>query len=302
MKGRSHPGVPSSTQSPSASSGAPANAAPLPEVPRCEWLPSAQESEQAQLLEQRVERTGLKRRACNLVLGRDDYNLLLIEAPAVAASELREAVRWRIRDLVDFPVEQAVVDAFLLPEDRSRGGKRMAYVAVARRELIQKRIAQIREANLTLRAIDIPELAMRNLALQLCDTGRGVALVKLGQGAGSLNIVRGDDLHLARRFNLTYAGGLLEDLPAEGLVLELQRSLDYFERQMRQPPPAHIYLMGENVSEDKLTDALREGLPVPVSLLEPQQGVVFADSVEAYAPTLCLDALGAALRTEGANR
>jgi len=251
---------------------------------------------QARLLEERVERLGLKRKPCHLVLGRDDYNLLLIEAPAVPANELREAVRWRIRDLIDFPVDQAVVDAFLLPEDRSRGGKRMAYVAVARRELIQQRIAQMEESHLKLLSIDIPELAIRNLALQVCDTSRGVALARLGQGVGSLFIVRGDDLHLARRFKLPYQGGLLEDLPADVLVLELQRSLDYFERQMRQPPPGQIYLVGENVSEDKLTDTIREGLPIPVSLFELEAGFTLAEPVQDYALPLCMDALGAALR------
>lgn len=266
------------------------------ELLHSEWLPSEASRVQTRLLDERVERLGLKRKPCHLVLGRDDYNLLLIEAPAVPASELREAVRWRIRDLIDFPVEQAVVDAFLLPEDRSRGGKRMAYVAVARRELIQERIAQVEASHLNLQSIDIPELAIRNLTLQVCDTSRGVALARLGQGSGSLFIVRGEDLHLARRFKLPYEGGLLEDLPADVLVLEVQRSLDYFERQMRQPPPGQIYLVGENVSDDKLTDVIRDGLPLPVALFEMEAGFNLDESVQDYALPLCMDALGAALR------
>jgi MSHA biogenesis protein MshI len=271
-----------------------------PFLQAAEWLPESDSQRQGRLLEERVEQLGLRRKACHLVLGREDYNLLLVEAPAVPTSELREALRWRIRDLIDFPADQAVLDAFLLPEDRSRGGKRMAYVAVAHRHLIEQRIAQVADARLDLQVIDIPELALRNLVYRLCDTARGVALVKLGGGTGSLHIVRGDDLHLARRFNVPYEGGLLEDLPEDVLLLEIQRSLDYFERQMRQPPPGQICLIGENLSPDKITESLTNGLPMPVSLLDIESSLTLGDQVQSHTLTLCLAAIGAALRlTEG---
>lgn len=283
-----------SEEGPLASAGS-----PDPEVRRSEWLPEADANRQRSLLEDRVNALGLKRQPCNLVLSSEDYSLLLVEAPAVPANELRDALRWRIRDLIDFPVDQAVLDAFLLPEDRTRGGKRMAYVAVTQRELIRQRVEQMESVRLDLRAIDIPEMTRRNIAIHLCDTSRGMALVKLGPGAGSLHIVRGDDLHLARRFNLPYEGGLLDDLPADVLVLELQRSLDYFERQMRQPPPGHIYLVGENVTADKITDAISSGLPMEISLLDMEAGLTLSDQVQEHTLPLCLDALGAALRSSG---
>ncbi len=184
---------------PSYSASAPHEGVQLPLLDIAEWIPEPDSQRQEALLEDRVERLNLRRKPCHLVLGREDYNLLLVEAPSVPASELREALRWRIRDLIDFPADQAVLDAFLLPEDRSRGGKRMAYVAVAHRNLIEQRISQVAEARLDLKVIDVPELALRNLVYRVCDTERGVALVRLGAGTGSLHIVRGNDLHLARR-------------------------------------------------------------------------------------------------------
>lgn len=275
---------------------APETGASSPVLNVAEWIPETDSNRQVTLLGERAERLGLRRQPCHLVLGREDYNLLLVEAPSVPASELREALRWRIRDLIDFPVDQAVLDAFLLPDDRSRGGKRMAYVAVAQRDLIIQRIAQIAEARLDLKVIDIPELATRNLVYRVCETERGVALVKLGSGTGSLYIVRGNDLHLARRFNVPYEGGLLEDLPEDVLLLEIQRSLDYFERQMRQPPPGQIWLVGENLSEDKVTESLTGGLPMPLSLLDLESSLTLGDQVQTHTLTLCLPAIGAALR------
>lgn len=267
-----------------------------PQVLASEWLPEPEMTRQSKALADRVDRLGLRRKACHLVLGRDDYNLLLVEAPSVPQSELREALRWRIRDLIDFPVDSAVLDAFMLPEDRGRAGKRMAYVAVAHRERIQERIAQVDDARLELKAIDIPELSLRNIVYRLCETERGVALVRVGQGTGSLHIVRGADLHLARRFNLPYEGGLLEDLPEDVLVLEVQRSLDYFERQMRQPPPGHIVLVGENLTSDKITDSLSDSLPMGLSVLDLENLVVLGEHAQPHTLSLCLEAVGAAMR------
>ncbi|WP_347330954.1 MSHA biogenesis protein MshI [Marinimicrobium locisalis] len=267
-----------------------------PHVVASEWLSESDVGRQQKALADRVEALGLRRKDCHLVLGRDDYNLLLVEAPSVPESELREALRWRIRDLIDFPVESAVLDAFMLPEDRGRAGKRMAYVAVAHRERIQERIAQAADARLDLKTIDIPELSLRNIVYRLCETERGVALVRLGQGAGSLHIVRGADLHLARRFNVPYEGGLLEDLPEDVLVLEVQRSLDYFERQMRQPPPGQIVLVGENLTPDKITDSLSDSLPMDLSALDLESLVTLGEKAQPHTLPLCLEAIGAAMR------
>ncbi|MDQ2075218.1 MSHA biogenesis protein MshI [Marinimicrobium sp. ABcell2] len=271
---------------------------PVPQVRHCEFIPLSDQASPEEALQARVDRLGLRGRTCNLVLGREDYTLLLVEAPAVPANELRQALSWKVRDLIDFPVAEAVVDAFLLPEDKSRGSKRMAYVAVARRATITRLVNQANESDLKLASIDIPELALRNLVVNCCETDRGAALVKLVPGGGSLQIVRGDDLFLARQFALPYEGGLLEDLPADALVLELQRSLDYFERQMRQPPPAQVYLAGENVSADKLTDEIQSALPADLTLLSLAPGLDIDAQIPAHSLSLCLDALGAGLRTE----
>lgn len=275
---------------------------PVPRLRHCEFIPATDPSSSEALLKERLDRLGLQGRSCNLVLTSDDYSLLLVEAPNVPGTELREALRWRVRDLIDFPVAEAVIDAFLVPEDKARGAKRMAYVAVAHRKTIVQAVARVEAAKLDLSAIDIPELALRNLVEVCCDTGRGAALVKLVPGRGSLQIIRGGDLFLARQFTLPYEGGLLEDLPADALVLELQRSLDYFERQMRQPPPGQVYLAGENVSADKLTDEITSALPNALSLLQLSPAIEIDAEVPEHTLSLCLDAIGAGLRSQAGGR
>lgn len=269
-----------------------------PRLVHCEFLPFEAGDDPADLLRNRLGKLGLARLPCHIVLAPTDYSLLLGEAPKVPPEELADALRWRIKDLIPFPVADAVMDAFLLPEDSSRGNNRMAYAVVTQRRTIEALIEQAREAQLSLRVIDITEFALRNLAEACCDTQRGVALVKLGQGGGSLQIMRNGNVYLSRQFSLSYNAGLLDDLPAEALVLELQRSLDYFERQMRQSPPSHVYLCGENVTADKLTAEIRSSLPVSINVLSLTAGLHIDESVAEHTLPLCLLALGAALRQD----
>ena len=270
----------------------------LPRLVHCEFLPVEAGQDATDLLRQRLVKLGLQNLPCNLVMASGSYQMLLGEAPKVPLAELPEALRWRVKDLVQFPIAEAVLDAILLPEDSAKGTSRMAYAVVTQRKNIEAMVAQAKAAGLSLNAIDIPEMVLRNLVEACCDTKRGVALVKLVQNAGSLQIIRDGNLYLSRQFSLNYNAGLLDDLPAEALILDLQRSLDYFERQMRQVPPSHVYLCGENVTADKITLEMRSGLAVAINVLDYSQGLDIDTAIAEHHLSLCTNAIGAALRQD----
>ncbi len=270
----------------------------LPRVLHCEFLPLDAGQDAAQLLASRLDKLGIQTVPCNLVMAPGNYQMLLGEAPKVPAEELTEALRWRVKDLVQFPISEAVLDAVLLPEDSARGASRMAYAVVAQRKQIEALVEFARAARLNLQSIDISELALRNLVDSCCDSRRGIALVKLAQGTGQLHIYREGNLYLTRQFSIAYNAGLLDDIPEEALVLDLQRSLDYFERQLRQLPPGNVFVCGENVSADKITPSMKSALGVALDTLDFSLGLDFDDSVPLHSLSLCLNALGAALRQE----
>lgn len=253
-----------------------------------------------QLLKNWVAERRLTHAACHIVLGADTYQILLVEPPEVPEAELRGAIRWRLKDLLSIPVDQAALEVFPLPADGSRGNKKMVYVVACENKKIQSIIDLIAEAGLTLESIDINELALRNLVLQLLppeQAERGVAVARIRNGAGSVYIYRTGNLYLARSFSLNYNGGLLDALPEESLALELQRSLDYYERQMGQAPPAVIYVCGEHVSEDKVGEVLKASLAPRVQWLNPELAVQVApDEMDDPLAQQCIAAIGAALR------
>jgi len=252
-----------------------------------------------------VEKQKIAKRLCHLILSSKDYQLLLVEAPEVPAEELRDAVKWRIKDLISMPVEQAVIDVFELPSDASRSSKKMLYAVVSELSRIHQLIDMVNASGLTLASIDIGEMAMRNIAQVLQGSGsndRGVGIVRVVAGGGSVSLYKEGNLYLSRQFQLNYSGGLLDDLPTDALALEVQRSLDYYERQMGMTPPGALYMCGENVSADKITLDFTRSLTVPARMLDLGEAIGFAEQTDDGMVQLCIGALGGSLRSAGGRQ
>jgi len=152
--------------------------------------------------------------------------------------------------------------------------------------------------------MDIGELALRNLAYlhEPADgESRGVAIVRLQEGKGVVSLYRNGNLYLSRQFHIQYGGGLLDDIPVDTFNLEVQRSLDYFERQMAQVPPAALYICGENVSEDKIPIDIARGLSVPVHYMDLLGIVTSEDELEPAVFDACVGSLGGSLRNRVAD-
>lgn len=189
----------------------------------------------ADRLQQQIDALDLAGMSCSLVLHPVYYQLLLAEAPPVEPQEVGEAVRWKIKELLDFPLEQAAIDYFLLPADAYRGRQSMLYAAAMRRSALQQLVEPVEQAGLALDCIEIAELAMHNLISRLPEQSGGTALVQLMEGGGFINLVEDGAVYLSRRLDV----GLDEYSPAgdnqrffEALYLDIQRSLDFYESQL----------------------------------------------------------------------
>lgn len=267
---------------------------------RCDYIDasSGQNSQSAlsEKLSETIEKMGLTDLPCNWVLRPSNYSLLLVEAPNVPDDEMREAVRWKIKDLIPAAVEDVVIDVFALPEDGTRSGKKMIYVVASEKKHVLAQTESAKDANLLLESIDIVELAIRNISEVVSEDERGIAIVRLRPNSGNLVLMRKDKLYLSRQFDLKYNGGLLDDLPEDSLILELQRSLDYYERQMGQAAPATIYFCGDNITEDKITQTMKNSLTGAVKFLDLKDAVKMPKDYDEQTVQLCIAAIGGALR------
>jgi len=180
-----------------------------------------------------------------LVLPDQQYQLMLVEAPRVEPSELRAAIRWKVKNLIDFHIDDAVIDVFEIPGQQNRPqGQTMMYAVAARAREIRQRIDEVEAAGANLAVIDLTEMALRNLAQQLDEDARGVGMLYLDERHGVITLSRQGSLYLSRHIE-TGSQDLVEnpDRAFDQIVLEVQRSLDYYDSHFAQPPLATLRIL-----------------------------------------------------------
>jgi MSHA biogenesis protein MshI len=269
---------------------------------RCELLPldTARGSDAASAA---LRAAGLPRMPVSTVLHPEDYQLALIEAPDVPPAELRAAMRWRLKDSIDFRVEDAVIDLFAVPEQNRGSHGRMMYAVAARRSAVD-RYASALAAVPAFDVIDVPELCLRNLAALLPAAAAGVALLYLGETTVTIVLVRGSTFYFSRQMNLQPAplaaasGAAGARVDAASVVLELQRSLDYYERHFDQPPITRIAVSPAGVRANELAQDLGRETGFEVASLDLNVLLRCATPIEPASQAACLLAVGAALREE----
>nr|WP_315398984.1 pilus assembly protein PilM [uncultured Duganella sp.] len=171
------------------------------------------------------------------MLSGGEYQMLTVDAPNVPREELKTAVRWRLKDMLDFHVDDATIDVLDIPVDPNAPSRAHSMFAIAARNaLIAARQGLFAEAKIDLTVIDIPEMAQRNISALLETEGRGLAMLSFDADGGLLTITYKGELYLARRIDVTLQQLLEPDTDKQQacfdkITLELQRSLDHFDRQ-----------------------------------------------------------------------
>ena len=243
----------------------------------------------------------LARSRCTTVLDANEYSLLLTEAPDVPPDELRAAIRWRIKDLIDFHINDATLDVFDLPGEKATGRARQMYAVAARSSAIQKRADTMSAAGINLDIIDIPEMAQRNLAALLPEDAKGVVLLSFTPGGGLITISKQSEIYLSRSIDIGL--DMMASFPDahelfDRIALEVQRSLDYYDSHFRQAPIGMIALAPMPREVPGLVDYLRANLNAEVIVMDLARLMECRVEVRPELQSACLAVLGAALRQE----
>ncbi|MGB7542201.1 MAG: hypothetical protein WBM28_09320 [Burkholderiales bacterium] len=257
------------------------------------------------------------------LLGAGEYQFLVVDAPDVPEAELKSAMKWRLKDIVGFPVEEATFDLLAIPgPDGAAFRTRSMFAVVSRSETLKRRVAKFDEARFPLSVIDVPETAQRNVAALYEEEGRGIVWLYFDESGGLMTISFNGELYHARRLRRSSENVLsrnvvpdrrgsgtraepieissanenvldrnvvpdrrrsgIRDGPIEiastgvadgdgespeeifnRLLLEVQRTLDNFERQFSFIPLTKI-MVGPEPEDTGLAAFLRQNLSVPV--------------------------------------
>jgi len=212
---------------------------------------------------------------CHLVLLPQQAQIVQVDKPNVPANEITSALKWQIKDLVSISPDDMVLDYFDSP--MLAGGKEKINVVCASISLLKSIVDPLNKKHSQIKSITTQEFAFTHLlpykneaCLLVCKQPNEDVL---------LLIVKQGQLYFHRRLHgfAQIEKNNEEELSTsivDNLSLEIQRSTDYFERQLKQAPIKEIQVLTPMPLEGLFARKLAENANVPVSLLslaEPYQ-------------------------------
>ena len=250
----------------------------------------------AETLNALVKKYKLKKSECSSFLRVDDYRLLSAEKPEVPEEDLIDAIRWEIKDMIGFPLEEATIDVFPFPAEAANDNQ--LNVVAAKKVVINEQTAMFKEAKLNLNMIDIEELAYRNIAATQEKETLGSVVLILRKDHGMVLFCKAGELHFSRRLAAGY--DVLNGDPGqiEAIALEIQRSIDYFDRHFANVGINNLILLPYPGNEENTVSFLNSNLTVSCSLADLTSGIDWEQEFNHQEKARCLLAMGVALRVE----
>ncbi|PKM06898.1 MAG: hypothetical protein CVV14_10720 [Gammaproteobacteria bacterium HGW-Gammaproteobacteria-4] len=224
-------------------------------------------------------------------------SLMQLSIPPTPESERIGALKFRAREVSQVPIEDMLLDYVDVAGTRARGGEPPCYCAIASRERMTRLRDAVLRAGLHLHAIDVADMALSHVLGRAAGEGEAVSALVLGNQGLRFVIVNEGKLSLFRSSTLTaehFRNGFSEHL--DQLLLEVQRTIDFYESHYTTPPPKRLLLMPDWPFTEALAEALTPALRVRPEPFSLDEILASSDRLGSPAPDLMVLAVGAALR------
>lgn len=207
-----------------------------------------------------------------LLLPRDDYRVSVLPEPTVPADELSQSIRWQLAPILDFAIEESVVESMSIPTKSWQPDKQQElYAIAAKSEAMEQYASLFQEARLPLQAIDIRETAQRNIAALAEQENEVLGMVAFGVRHVQITFTWHGELYMDRLIAEPVAS--MDDNPDRRaaiygrILIQIQRSVDALHNSLPFMQLGRILVAGAPPDFcAQLTAALTE--PVAILSLE----------------------------------
>ena len=256
---------------------------------------------------------GIKTKAVATSVSGHSVIVKKISIATMSEQELAESIQTEAAQHIPFDISDVNIDYQVLSEDL--GGPQMDVLLVAvKKDKILNYTNVLSLAGKTPAVVDIDAFALQNCHEFNYDPAPGstVALLNVGASVMNINIVKGAtplftrDVSvgghqytdaLQKELDLSFddaeslklgraVGTVSEDAKApvlqqvtELIVLEIQKTFDFFRATAAGEHIERVYLAGGSAKVPGLMEALRQEFSLPVELLNPFQKIGFAENM-----------------------
>ncbi|MCJ8298540.1 MAG: hypothetical protein MJK13_06315 [Pseudomonadales bacterium] len=262
------------------------------ELQHCEFFNALQLADNPDSIKDFIADNKLTGANCSLILSAHEYQMLLTEAPQVEPAEMCEALWWRVKDLVSFDLHNAQLDYLELPEDSDKNQGQKLYAVIADKSKVAAKIAWAEELGLKPTTVEIPETAILHLVSDLCSDVVGTSVLFLDAEQSLLMLMSETKMYLSRTLKYNYLQRM------EAIVLDLQRSMDYYESQMGKPPCLKVIVLPQQSHDTAIMQTLVENIGVAIETVDINDLVKTNGPLTIELQQHCLVAISGALRLD----
>lgn len=266
-------------------------------VLRSDFLESVGQQAQVKALQKWVADNHVQKTTCVCLLADDDYDVYQIEKPEVEDSELRQALSWRVKDLINYDVASAVIDSYPMPLSSKNKTQQISVVS-AHETVVGTYVDSIKSAGLELAAIDVHDLVSKYLQCVQQGANQTLAVLSLSDTEGSLSIFHDTDLYVSRNFKIGISQ--LKHVNDEdqsvydALLLEIQRSMDYYESYYGLGSVSSLLIHPQLQPTEKMGMYLQNFTNFDIDFISPEESD--ASDGDPALESHCFNAYCAALR------
>ncbi|MCJ8311345.1 MAG: pilus assembly protein PilM [Saccharospirillaceae bacterium] len=245
-----------------------------------------------------------------IILPEEQYQMRLVEIPDVGDSDAMEAVKLKASDFITYPIDDALVDVIKMPEKAFHGRRKMAFVVITESEPVLRVVDVIKQAGLSVHSVDVADLALRNLSTY-CNHNPYSGVLLIAWQHSQINLCHFQDLVVNRRIDIGSLGLLAEDqtkndqltdkVQHDSLMLEMQRSMDYFESQLGLGVIDEICVLSFMELPDSIYDILDRNFNTNIHKVKIDELFELGKNSEVNMLDQCFVAIGGALRYQGAG-
>lgn len=204
-----------------------------------------------------------------IVLPSHLYQIVQMDKPSLSVEEIKQSLPWTVKDLVTIPAESIIAD--FIENPIKQAGQEKISVFAANKTLLMPIIKAVHKSKAELELITCEEFVLTNLLA--VDTSAHLIVYQDAGLEPSIQIVRDGCLLFSRRLRgfSRLPTMSIEDLSMgllDSFSLELQRSIDFFESQLKQPPLKSLQLYLPSDHLDQIVEQLKVHFPVKVTTLQ----------------------------------
>lgn len=194
--------------------------------------------------------------SARVVLPQENYRLFAMEAPPVPETELREAMRWKIADQIDFDAESALIEVCPMGDGNRHDGKDWLYVAATSVESALQAQRRAMGFRLNVSSLTIPEIALKDLAIRLPEAQEGFVFLHADPERVSIFLVKGSRMFVSRSWS--FPENQESQAYLEGLIHEIRRVINFFDSHYSHPTVKHLRIMGDEPIDEEVISYLGE--------------------------------------------